>query len=84
MFSLAEFLEAVELGREIEFSLDGNQLFISRSDNGDCLKPIYYIWDCQKDSLLYKGTIKDILNYSFDGKVSLKDNFEAFQFAYIL
>lgn len=84
VFSLFEFLEALELGREIEFFLDGNPLFISNYDSGDCHEPTYYIWDCRNNVLLCEGTMEDILNYSFDGRVSLKDNFDAFEFSCIL
>ena len=84
MFSLSGFLGMLELGREIEFFLDGNPLFISHYDSGDCHEPTYYIWDCRNNVLLCEGTMEDILNYSFDGRVSLKDNFDAIEFSCIL
>ena len=83
MFSLSGFVGMLELGREIEFFLDGNPLFLSHFDSGDCHEPTYYVWDCGND-MLCAGTMEDILIYSFDRKVSLKVNFEAFEFACIL
>lgn len=81
MLTLEELIYELKLGREIEFSLHGNQYFMSYCEN---LVSTYYIWDCQEHQRLCQGSLEDVLNFRFEGTHSFQNSISFFSFDYIL
>ena len=77
--TVSELIEYLEQGREIEFAVAEEKFFMSY------LEPEkYYIWDSQKKCDLGVGCMDDVLSYTFEKGITLKDNIEQFSFQYIL
>ena len=89
--NINDFIEAVLLGREIEFSFSGNNYFLqtdySTTDVDELSKEQYNLYLCpnhQKAIRICHGSINDILNYNFGSNKCLQQNFELFKVSCIL
>ena len=81
---LSSFVYNMELGMEIEFSLNGHKYFIQpdyeRANDADSWFVLYDCLDLTNIPLpiLCVGTSDDIIDYIFDDGSSLRKNFYSF------
>lgn len=73
-----EFKCELQLGREIEFALNGKDYFISHDEIE------YNIWSESEKKYIFIGRLEEVLNYKFSGGMSLEENFEKFTIKFIL
>ncbi len=79
---LSELKRHLMMGREIEFSLDAHAYFMSYLANIDPNK--YYIWDEDKQSNIFEGTLDELLSFCFEDDISFIKDIDKFDFEYIL
>ncbi len=71
-------------GREIEFQLNGKDYFLQPDYKN---KQGYILYNCEtsdNSKEIYRGNHDDILKYGFGDGICLQDNFELFEFLFIL
>ena len=73
-----DFVEALILGREIEFELKGSKYFISHDEKN------YSIWDEVKLEYIFLGTIDEMLTFEFLENITFNNNFSEFLIKFIL
>lgn len=85
----------MQCGREIEFSFNKKDYFIAPDYEryyeswNDTIPPypnsvLYYCERTDKLKVIISGTTEEVICYKFDGKYSLKDNFDLFLIDYVL
>lgn len=75
--------EAFSCNREIEFTLTGHPYFAQPC--ADRPQPIcYQIWDASAHKCIFRGRLEDLFSFTFPSGQTLVNNFEEFDFLYIL
>ncbi len=89
--SLEVFVEFLLQGREIEFSLQGHNYFLTPDYEDDLWNTtsdiIYVLYACNDPSNrleLCKGNITEILNYQFGKEICLQNSMESFDINWVL
>lgn len=87
--SFFEFVEAIKLGREIEFNLKGHNYFLQPyyESNNLIAFPIYVLYDCKNNHnsiSIFSGTKDELLYYQFTNGMTLKNDFHEFSIDWIL
>lgn len=82
MISIEKIIEHFRDGREIELSVMGREYFMQ--PNYDVESDSYIIYDCDRKENVFCGEIEEVLDYKFEGDISLRANLEIFDFKYIL
>ena len=78
-----ELIEELYVNREIEFDVDGNNYFAHPlTDRPEPCR--YAIWSEPLKKRIFEGSIDELFLFQFPEGVTLKENFEAFSFNYIL
>lgn len=89
---LNDFINAIQLGQEIEFNIKGHKFFLQPLYN-DCnfqkpnSVPKFIIYDCKnfgQPHKLISGTMEEILNYTFLDGITLNRQFQYFTIDCIL
>ena len=86
-----DLIFSMQCGEEIEFYINGNCYFLqpdyqSANHDGDSKKTIYpftRLYDAENyddPKMIFYGTAENIVNYVFEGKYTLKDHFNQFEF----
>ena len=89
---LNDFINAMQLGREIEFSIESRKFFLQPFYDDYKFQelnsiPKFVIYDCSnfaQPCKLICGTMEEILNYIFWNGNTLNRNFQHFVIDYIL
>ena len=84
MMNIQVFIAYLSQGREIEFRLNGNNYFLQPDYNN---KTDYILYCCEtsdNSKEIYRGNHDEILKYDFGIGVCLQDNFDSFEFLFIL
>lgn len=78
----AEWIEHLQMGREIEFRYKEEAFLISYIPESEPL--LFFIWNGTKNSEIYRGTLDEVLGYEFDDGINLATAPDAFSVDYIL
>lgn len=79
-----ELVQHITMGREIEFLYNQQSYFLGpQYDSNQCFLQ-FYVYAVESKKTIVAGTLDDILDFEFAPQISLRNNFELFQFAYIL
>ena len=78
----AEWIEHLQMGREIEFRYKEEAFLISYIPESEPL--LFFIWNGTKNSEIYRGTLDEVLGYEFDDDINLRTAPDAFSVDYIL
>ena len=88
--TVTDLVLAMQYGEEIEFYLNGNCYFLqpdyerAQNDQGSQKPPYPFtvLFDAKNydnPTILIVGTTENIISYVFEGKYTLKDNFNEFK-----
>ena len=82
--SLSELIDYLQQGREIEFSFQRKNYFMSYIDDEIDGEEKYFIWDSERQLQIFCGTLHNLLKYQFAENISFESQIEQFNFQYIL
>ncbi len=82
--NIQDFITFLSQGREIEFRLNGKGYFL-QPDYKNGQGYVLYCCECVENSkVIFSGTSDDILKYKFDGGICLQNDFDSFEFSFVL
>lgn len=70
--------------REIEFRLNGKNYFLQPNYNNGSGYILYYCENAKETKEIFRGTNEDILKYNFENKLCLQNDFDLFEFSFVL
>ena len=82
--NIQDFITYLAQGREIEFQLIGKNYFLQPDYKNKQGYILYYCETSDKSKEIYRGTHNDIVNYRFENKICLQNDFDLFEFSFIL
>lgn len=82
--NIQDFITYLSQGREIEFRLDGKDYFLQPDYKNRQGYVLYYCETSDKSKEICRGNHNDILKYDFESGVCLQDNFDLFEFLFVL
>ena len=71
-------------GREIEFCLNGKNYFLQPDYKNRQEYVLYYCESVDNSKVIFSGTSDDLLKYSFENRICLQNDFELFEFLFVL
>ena len=82
--NIQDFIAYLTQGREIEFRLNGNDYFLQPDYKNNQGYILYYCENSDNSKEIYRGNHNDILNYDFGSGVCLQNDFDLFEFSFVL
>lgn len=77
-------LELLAQGREIEFSFGGHRYFVAPLYRENTFIGKYSIFDCGEKTVIYAGTLCEILAFEFAPEVSFNNAGHLFSLEYVM
>lgn len=82
--SIAELIQTMNQGRELEFSLLGNSYFLSPVYIAGFFVNQFSIYDNNQKKVIFTGSLNEVINYHFLPNMSLAESINMFNFEYFL
>ena len=82
--NIQDFIAYLAQGREIEFRLKGKDYFLQPDFKNNQGYILYYCENSDNSKEIYRGNHNDILNYDFGSGVCLQNDFDLFEFSFVL
>lgn len=82
--NIQDFITYLAQGREIEFCLNGKNYFLQPDYKNGQGYVLYYCESTDNSKAIFSGTSDDILKYRFENKICLQNDFDLFEFSFIL
>ncbi len=82
--SIQDLITYLNQGREIEFRLNGKVYFLQPDYKNGQGYVLYYCESADNSKVIFSGTSDDILKYRFENRIRMQNDFELFEFTFVL